>query len=99
MPCNAVKRHHHTQKPALEIYLDNNLNVTARVGKISKGTDAPMTSPLRLWSNSFGDKGAGKSDMFNGAQGMSARASANSIGSTPGDIRMPKHHAVPSSGQ
>lgn len=53
-----------TQKPALDIHLDNNLKVTARVGRISNGTDAPMTSPLRLCSSSPGDRVAGSSDIF-----------------------------------
>ena len=39
---------HLTQKPALEVHLDNNRNATAKVGRISRGTDAPITSPVRV---------------------------------------------------
>ena len=52
-----------TQKPALDIRLDNKRSVTARVGRMSNGTDAPMTWSLRLSSNSVGDKVAVNVDM------------------------------------
>lgn len=65
LPCDGKKRRHPTQKPALDIHLDNNLKVTARVGRMSNGTDPPMTSPLRFCSSSLAGRATGSSDMFN----------------------------------
>ena len=56
--------HNPTQNPALDIHLDNNLSVTARVGRMSNGTDAPMSAPLRLCNSSVGGRSAGSSDML-----------------------------------
>lgn len=63
---------HLTQKPALDIHLDSNRSVTATVGRISNGTDAPMTSPFRVCKSSVGDRVAGGVDIVRYLKNVSA---------------------------
>lgn len=97
--CYAIrKRRRPTQKPALDIHLDNNLNVTARVGRMSKGTDAPMTAPLRLCSSSSGGR-AGSSDMFSSSQqkkGGAGERKSSQVKTAVGDRRGWQRQTVPS---
>ena len=85
---------HLTQKPARDVHLDNNRSATARVGRRSKGTDAPMISPLRLCDSSAGDKGTGNVDMF-GTQGVTAQRIVRRFKNAVGDAQKPGHEAIP----
>ncbi|CAD6593928.1 MAG: hypothetical protein ASARMPREDX12_007829 [Alectoria sarmentosa] len=59
------RRRHPTQKPAFDMYLDSKRKITATVGRISSGIEAPITCPPRLCSSSLDDRVTGSSDMFN----------------------------------
>ena len=67
-----------TQKPALEIHLDNRRSATATVGRMSNVTDAPITSALRYCTSSLGDKVTDGRDMLNPQRKEDAREGKSS---------------------
>lgn len=84
-----------TQKPALDIHLDNKRSVTAAVGRMSNGTAAPMTSFFRLCISSLGARVSVCSDIF-GTSRTAAHASVSQLSGTVDDQRTPWQKVVPS---
>ena len=91
---NPIGIRYRTQKPALDVHLDNKRRATASVGRRSNGTDAPMTWPLRSCDNSAGDK-VGSGVAMVGIVTVTARGSASRLSSPVGEKRKPRHSAVP----
>ena len=85
-----------TQKPALDVHLDNNRSVTATVGRTSNGTDPPMISLLRVCTNSLGVRETGGSDII-GTSRTTGALKISHFTTSIGDRVTPRHRAVPSS--